>query len=535
MTGEVVVTEVELDMPDPQCTPADLVHTSCLLVPRHVHAERISDAFISDALYVGLEHIDLAFCLNLSDFTVRRISDTCRNLQKLNLRGCERITNKSLHFLAVGSCRKLRAVDFRGCPRISKEGLWKLITAQPGLTQFLLQGCVSFDDTAVMHLTKTCKRLSHVTFCGCAVTGTALRHLGNCPQLAHVEIGEGMMTDFGLRQLANGCSKLRHIEFTQCQSISDAGLKSLGETCRVLTTIIFADCGFSDTGLQALVSAGAGESVIMLTLRRCKKITDKGLCAVAQSCQQLKTVDLTRCQRITDAGVQHLASNCPDIIDLTLQGCNGILDDSVAHVAQGCPKLTRLDLSACGLLTDQSTGYLAKCLRGLAEIDLSETSLTDSGIKYLASGCGELTTFVFRRGELITDRGIQRLAVGCPKLIKVDLSDCAELTDLSLEHLTKCTDLRELGIASGEKPNRITNAGLEHLANLPQLTAVDLSHCSQLTALPKSLVDLPALKDVETVGCHGILTPSVMAREEGVEAMRRFFVLDNRGDDPLGA
>ncbi|CAO1302107.1 unnamed protein product [Diamesa serratosioi] len=81
-------------------------------------------------------------------------------------------------------------------------------------------------------------------------------------------------------------------------------------------------------------------------------------------------------------------------------------------------------------------------------MDLEECSLiTDLTLSILAIGCPSLEKLTLSHCELITDDGIRSLAAGscaAESLSVLELDNCPNITDATLEHLTSCHNLQRI-------------------------------------------------------------------------------------------
>ena len=181
----------------------------------------------------------------------------------------------------------------------------------------------------------------------------------------------------------------------------------------------------------------------------------------------LTSLRLLNLARLTDAGVLSLRRLCPSLTHLSLHNClaltptavNGLkvedLEPAEGEEGRWSPAtLTSLDL----------TKYRLANVRTLAQVS-SFTALQ----RLVLRGCRELNDY----------------AVGyvshCRELRELDLSFCVLLTAEACNHLgassTMVQSLRSLSLVSLEL---VTDVAMRHLAHL-HLTSLDVSQCDQLT------------------------------------------------------
>lgn len=93
--------------------------------------------------------------------------------------------------------------------------------------------------------------------------------------------------------------------FSSCTGIGDDGLAALSSGCKKLKQLNLSYCNeVTDRGLQYLSQV---EELSDLELRGLVNITDKGLTALAAGCKRLSALDLKHCENINDSGFWSLA------------------------------------------------------------------------------------------------------------------------------------------------------------------------------------------------------------------------------------
>ena len=201
--------------------------------------------------------------------------------------------------------------------------------------------------------------------------------------------------DQAISAIAKFCgNSLEVLHVRNCWKITNNGLKEIAAYCNNAATIDF--CG-------------------------CWEITDDGMTALSLKCTRIRSVDLSNCRKITDVGLHALISNCTNLRDIIISYCKAVSDAFLSFVATGCPNVRRVNLQRCIGITDQGFSFL----RQAARYKLQELILSDC--------------------SFLTDNAMADLSVACPNLRVLNLSFCCALTDLGLSHLTKnCSHIRVL-------------------------------------------------------------------------------------------
>eukprot|EP01046_Picozoa_sp_COSAG06_P024926 COSAG06_NODE_2062_length_7696_cov_1217.164407_5_plen_277_part_00 len=192
--------------------------------------------------------------------------------------------------------------------------------------------------------------------------------------------------------------------------------------------------------------------------------TDEDVIEYSKKAQDLaRVVTLARCKKVTDAGVVSLAAKCANIHSLTLECCELVTDEGVIAVAKGCRHLLELDLTGC-------------------------TKVTDKGLIAVVEGCGQLKSLNLR--NIGTDGMLAAVAESCPQLTSLELWGCWQLTHEAVLRVARgCPQLTSLGLGYtsicnvhglGEKQNiasekvKLVSAIVE---SCPLLTWLDFGWC----------------------------------------------------------
>ena len=184
-----------------------------------------------------------------------------------------------------------------------------------------------------------------------------------------------------------------------------------------------------DRGLLSL-ARHSNTTIRRLILRNCRNITASSIVRAARLCTKLRVLDLSY-HNITDGDVceilGHLSSSCHT---LYLRGCSKIGDATLEAIARYAPQIHTLDIA--------------------------DTAVSDTGIGHLVRGNGRV-------------------------LATLVISNCKNLTDLALLHLSHCTNLHNLTCRCLPL---ISNAGLNMLCGGvgQQLQILDVLDCDQLNA-----------------------------------------------------
>lgn len=93
------------------------------------------------------------------------------------------------------------------------------------------------------------------------------------------------VSDEGVAAIAGGCRRLKVVNVSYCESITDASLHSLASI----------------------------RDLLQLELRACRQVTSIGISHIAASCKHLRELDVKRCSFVGDPGVLALSHGCRNL------------------------------------------------------------------------------------------------------------------------------------------------------------------------------------------------------------------------------
>ena len=140
--------------------------------------------------------------------------------------------------------------------------------------------------------------------------------------------------------------------------------------------------------------------------------------------------------------------------------------------------------------------------------------------------------YMIDSGETVTDATVQELCTVRPSMTKLDLTDCREITDVSLWAIARhCVNLKSL-VLSG--CHQISHVGLRSLSlRLLEVTELDMSHCKSLDDLTMTVIASGCwhLERLKLRGCLGITDTGV---GKVAKASERLQYLDMNGCTAVG-
>ena len=264
------------------------------------------------------------------------------------------------------------------------------------------------------------------------------------------------------------------------------------------------------TGLQVLILSSARitpKGAAMLTqLPRLERLyTPQGMSdavmAEIANVQSLKVLDMAS-SRMTDAGLASIAK-LRSLEVMHLEGNDAMSNDGLKALTQ-LPALRHLRLT--GPFTDRAMMHLAAA-PALRVLWLDTTNVTDAGLQRLSQS-KSIERLCLHWLDKITDRGVAHLK-NMPQLRGLDVQH-ARLSDASLELLATMPNLDYLHL-SNEGP---TDAGVAHLSKLTGLKYLWVDCASNSPLTNESLRVIGGLR-----GLEGLHISGTGFTAEGIESL----------------
>lgn len=326
---------------------------------------------------VNLERITLVSCSRIHQETICGLLQGCNKLQSIDLTGVNNITDDIYNQLAT-HCKRLQGLYAPGSHNVSKDAVLNLINSCPQLKRIKLCDCNEITDDVIHQLVIKCPYLVELDLHGCEqVTNEAL-----CDMFLHLEflkefkISKNQNIDWRCFESSSGSiislDKLRILDFTQCQNITDRTVEKFISLAPKLRNVVLSKCSsITDKSLKAI--ATLGKNLHYVHLGHCSNITDEGAINLLKSCYRLQYIDLACCNQLTNATVMELAT-LPKLRRIGLVKCSNITDQGILALAanrQPDDCLERIHLSYCIHLTIFPIHKLLKACPKLTHISLT--------------------------------------------------------------------------------------------------------------------------------------------------------------------
>lgn len=308
----------------------------------------LSDAGLAAvaAGFTKLEKLSLIWCSNVTHVGLRSIAEKCILLRSLDLQGCY-VGDQGL--AAVGEFSKqLEDLNLRFCEGLTDDGLIKLVDGSgKTLKSISLAACANVTDASLEAVGSRCKSLESLSLDSEYIHDKGVLAVAKgCPQLKVLKLQCVNVTDGALQGVGTCCLSLELLALYSFQIFTDKSLCAIGKGCKRLKSLTLNDCTFlSDKGLEAVAVGCTG--LTHLEVNGCHNIGTYGLESIARSCAHLSELALLYCQRIGNFALSEIGKGCKFLQALHLVDCASIGDEAICSIARGCCNLKRLHIRRC--------------------------------------------------------------------------------------------------------------------------------------------------------------------------------------------
>ncbi|XP_065866328.1 F-box/LRR-repeat protein 10 isoform X1 [Euphorbia lathyris] len=193
------------------------------------------------------------------------------------------------------------------------------------------------------------------------------------------------VTDTGFKTILHSCSSLYRLRVSRGIHLTDLVFHDMSATSLCLTHVCLRWCNLlTNHAIKNLVS---NTGLKVLDLRDCKNLGDAALRAIS-ILSELKIL-LMDGSDISDSGLSHLKGRFMNsLVSLSLRGCKRLTDKCISNLFEGCSKLQlqELDISNLPNLSDNGVLSLVKCRIPISSLRMRQCPLIgDTSVMALAS------------------------------------------------------------------------------------------------------------------------------------------------------
>jgi F-box/leucine-rich repeat protein 2/20 len=194
--------------------------------------------------------LNLRDCVNITDEGIQGLSERCRKIETLILRGCDKITDKCLEYMTnpyddnFPMCDSFKVLDVSFCTGITSKGVLDILPMCGILEELRLSGMVSVDDNFLHEMCIKCGTIQRLSMQKCVfVSDAALCSMADYLWLEYLDItGCRRVTDDGLEVLTVSCNGIIRLFLTGVHKLSSRTVNSVARNCTVIQELELEKC-----------------------------------------------------------------------------------------------------------------------------------------------------------------------------------------------------------------------------------------------------------------------------------------------------
>ncbi|XP_063313256.1 uncharacterized protein LOC134612752 [Pelobates fuscus] len=352
--------------------------------------------------------------------------------------------------------------------------------------------------------------------------------------LSHKDLSNVAQVCQRFRLIANDDSLWKVIKITNCHSLNDTSLTTIGRhhpkslslyrchddnQCITDSGLgnLFQNCKDSLMTLEITHCSGPrfdGDTILFHTSKYCSQITsldiswtaatDKGVIALVEFTACLKSLSVNGC-KISDHAICNLVKkHCNSLIKLEVFGCHELTSRCLCSVATECTHLQILNIGRVPKVTDTCLAKIASNLHQMTTLNVTGiNTVRDRTVHYIVKQCSKLENLTLSSCCQVTDVSLVEISTYLQTIKYLDLSGCKKVTDIGIQALARsCRQISYLDLSSTGTGKR----GICLLASYcyNSLECLKLSFCKEVTpdAIEKLCKNCKRLKVLHLYGCR---------------------------------
>lgn len=300
-------------------------------------------------------------------------------VKDLNLRGCVQVEHYKRAEVVVHACKNLINATLEGCRNFQRSTLHHLLTSNERLAHLNLTGLTAVNNGTCKIVARSCPQLEHfnVSWCTHMDSRGIKMVLEACPRLKDLRAGE--IRGFGGEDVALAIFNTNNLErlvLSGCSDLDDEALKIM---------IHGIDPEMDVLENRPLVQA---RKLRHLDLSRCNQLTDEGVKALAWNVPALEGLLLGGCTALTDKALENILASTPHLSHLDLEDLaeltNSILSQHLAK-APCAQRLEHLSIGYCENLGDSGMLPVIRACTRLKNLEMDNTRISNLVLAEVAS------------------------------------------------------------------------------------------------------------------------------------------------------
>jgi len=261
------------------------------LVIKNNYEENINTNFTIN--FCNIQVLDLSqFEVNNNNFLIS--AKNCIYVKELH---CPKSISKENIILITKNLVRLEKINFDNCKFIDNDGLICLIKAYPNLTSLSLVGCKKITNKGIIHISN-CVMLKELNLLNCNYYSSIIEIAKKCVFLTIIRIN--IISEKAIVLLARNCKNLKILHTSS--EFNNNIFKVLGKNCLQLEFLSCKCNHVTDYGIKQLLNGC--KTIKEIQLFNCFKITNNSIDAILKI--RLISLILTNCKYITREPFQYM-------------------------------------------------------------------------------------------------------------------------------------------------------------------------------------------------------------------------------------
>ena len=194
--------------------------------------------------------LNLRDCVNVTEKGIRGLSERCRKIETLILRGCDKVTDTAILHLTnpfdqnFPMADALRVLDLAFCSAITAQGILRVLPFCGVLEELRLSGCTSVDDAFIKQMCLKCPTITRLVLDKCVfLTDVTMCYLADYLWLETLDIaGCHRITDDGIEVLSVACNGILKILARRVNKLTGKAINSISRNCRGIQVLDIREC-----------------------------------------------------------------------------------------------------------------------------------------------------------------------------------------------------------------------------------------------------------------------------------------------------
>ncbi|KAH8175823.1 f-box-like domain-containing protein [Sarocladium implicatum] len=331
-------------------------------------------------------------------------------IKNLNLRGCVQVEHYKRTEVIAKACKNLMNATLEGCRNFQKNTLHSLLRSNEKLVHLNLTGLPAVTNTSCKIIAESCPQLEtfNVSWCNKVEAKGIQTVVEACHKLRDLRAGEVRgFDDIGTAEAIFKQNKLERLVLSGCAELTDEALETMMHGVDPEIDVL--------TDLPIVPP----RKLRHLDLSRCDSLTNRGVRSIGHMVPDLEGLQLSRCTSVTDAGLEPILASTPRLTHLELEDLEDVSNSLLSeHLAKApcIPILEHLSLSYCENVGDVGVLPVMQKAVSLRSIDLDNTRISDLVL-------AEAAAMVLKRSARTTEERFR------PKVsLQMVVYDCAHVT-----------------------------------------------------------------------------------------------------------